>query len=270
MVCLARAVAHDTTGVAAFSDPTAAALLPDGARKQLEEYRAVTTPQGLRAGFEHASLEVRAKMMVARTVAIDEAIREAATKQVVILGAGLDGRAWRMSELRETVVFEVDHPDSQREKRSRANTLEQIAGDVRFVPVDFERDDLDQALAAVGHDPTLPTTWIWEGVVMYLSLADIEATLSVVSRRSAPGSRLIILYHSPALFLTLVGILVRQLGEPLRSSQTAAEMEALLGRHGFRVLKDENMPTIGAAISPELVTGTKTVKHMRLVTAERL
>jgi O-methyltransferase involved in polyketide biosynthesis len=38
-------------------------------------------------------------MMVARTVAIDGAIRTAVSSQVVILGAGLDGRAWRMPEL---------------------------------------------------------------------------------------------------------------------------------------------------------------------------
>ena len=30
-------------------------------------------------------------------------------------------------------------------------------------------------LAAAGHDPTRPTTWIWEGVVMYLTKAEVEA-----------------------------------------------------------------------------------------------
>jgi Leucine carboxyl methyltransferase len=53
-------------------------------------------------------------------VAIDDAIRTAASPQVVILGAGLDGRAWRVSELADAIVFEVDHPDSQRMKRERA------------------------------------------------------------------------------------------------------------------------------------------------------
>ena len=115
-------------------------------------------------------------MMVSRTVAIDEAVRAAASPQVVILGAGLDGRAWRMQELRDVTVFEVDHPDSQRVKRARVSALQQVARDVRFVPVDFTRDRLDDALAAAGHDATRPTTWIWEGVVMYLELADIEAT----------------------------------------------------------------------------------------------
>ena len=59
--------------------------------------------------------------------------------------------------------------------------------------------------AAAGHDPARATTWIWEGVVMYLTRADIEATLAVVARRSAPGSRLVVLYLSPALISRLVG-----------------------------------------------------------------
>ena len=182
----------------AFADPTALALLPDDARRRVERFRA-GVPRGLRARFAYEFLDRRSKMMVARTVAIDDAVRAAAAPQVVILGAGLDGRAWRMPELRDAVVFEVDHPDSQREKRARVAALQPVARDIRFVPVDFTRDRLDDALAAAGHDATRPTTWIWEGVVMYLELADIEATLSVIARRSAPRSRLIVLYLRPAL-----------------------------------------------------------------------
>jgi methyltransferase (TIGR00027 family) len=162
-----------------------------------------------------------------------------------------------MPELKETVVFEVDHPDSQREKRKRIGTLPRTARDVRFVPVDFERDSLGDALSAAGHDPTPQTTWIWEGVVMYLTLADIEATLSVIARRSTAGSRLIIVYHSPALMLKIVGWLVRRVGEPLRSAFTADEMRDLLTRHGFSALLDEDIPTTPAKISPTLLGSTR-------------
>ncbi len=72
--------------------------------------------------------------MVPRTVAIDEALREAVggadgeavgdrgvrrAEQLVVLGAGLDGRPWRMPELAAVAVFEVDHPASQRDKLDR-------------------------------------------------------------------------------------------------------------------------------------------------------
>jgi methyltransferase (TIGR00027 family) len=208
-------------------------------------------------------------MMVARTVEIDEAVRHAAAPQLVILGAGLDGRAWRMPELGDAVVFEVDHPDSQRMKRERVTGMMPSAKEVRFVPVDFTRDSLSDALAAAGHDATLPTTWIWEGVVMYLTPAEVEKTLSVVAPRSAPGSCLVILYTSPAWLLHIVGLLVKRLGEPFRSRFTAQEMRTLLEKHGFAVVRDEDIPRIGSAMAPEIAQGTKVMKHVRVVTAGR-
>lgn len=270
LVCMGRAVAHGATTVARFSDPTASVLLPDDARIRVEAFRAGTVPRGLRARVEQAFLGRRSRMMVARTVAIDDAVRAAASPQLVILGAGLDGRAWRMPELRDVVVFEVDHPDSQRTKRARIAPLVQAARDVQFVPVDFERDDLDHKLTAAGHDPTRATTWIWEGVVMYLAPADIEATLAVIKRRSTVGSRLLIAYLSPAPMLRLIGFIVRRLGEPLRSVLTADAMRALLARYRFGVLQDEDIPTIGAALSADIAQATRVMKHMRIATAARL
>jgi methyltransferase (TIGR00027 family) len=268
IVCIARAVAHGTTSVARFSDPTALALLPDDARAIVAAVRAEPPPKGLRALAQRAHHRRRASMMVARTVAIDDAIREAAHPQVVILGAGLDGRAWRMPELRDAVVFEVDHPDSQRDKRSRVGALAQAARDVRFVAVDFERDSLDAALARAGHDPSVATTWVWEGVVMYLTPEDVEATLTVIARRSTPDSRLVVAYHSPALVSAIVGVFLRWLGEPLRSAFTGEQMRALLARHGFAVRRDQDLHAIGAALSDEIAAAAKVLRHMRVATAD--
>jgi methyltransferase (TIGR00027 family) len=269
MVCMARAMAHGRTSVTKFADPVAIDLLPADARARVERLRAGVPPKGFRGRLERAFLEKRTNMMVARTVAVDEAVRAAACPQVVILGAGLDGRAWRMADLGDATVFEVDHPDSQREKRARAAALRPLARDVRFVPVDFTRDRLDDALAAAGHDPTRPTTWIWEGVVMYLTQAETEATLAVVEHRSAPGSRLIVVYASPAPMLRLVGFILRRVGEPLRSAFTADGMRALLTKHGFIVGRDEGLPEIGAALSPEVAQATRVMKHLRVAVADR-
>jgi methyltransferase (TIGR00027 family) len=279
IVCIARAVADglvsgrsspaDKSSVARFSDPTALALLPEDAQALVEVIRADNPPKRLRARVQRAQHVRRSKMMVARTVAIDDAIRDAASPQLVILGAGLDGRAWRMPELRDVVVFEVDHPDSQRDKRARAGALALAAKDVRFVAVDFERDSLDEALAKAGHDTARATTWVWEGVVMYLEPKDVEATLAVIERRSAPRSRLIVAYHSPALVLHLIGWFVRRLGEPLRSSFTPDAMRSLLSKHGFGVVRDDGLPAIGLALSDDIARATKVMKHMRIVTADR-
>jgi methyltransferase (TIGR00027 family) len=265
---MGRAAAHCTLRLERYSDPTALLLLPAEARQRVERFCAGGADKGLRGRVLRAWLGRQAKLMAARTVAIDDAVRAARSPQLVILGAGLDGRAWRMPELREVTAFEVDHPDSQRDKRERLAGLTQTARDVRFVPVDFTRDDLEQSLATADHDPTSPTTWIWEGVVMYLTPAAIESTLEVVKRRSAVGSRLIILYHCPALMLRLVGFVVGRLGEPLRSAFKPEEMRALLAKYGFEVVRDEDLCTIGASLSAELAKAARPVRHLHVVTAD--
>jgi methyltransferase (TIGR00027 family) len=157
---MGRAAGHALRETPRFEDPTALALLPDDARKRVE--RVLSRQKSLRIAerIERAYVLRQSQLMVARTVCIDDAVREAGHSQVVILGAGLDGRAWRMPELQASVVFEVDHPDTQREKKARTTSLKVHAAEVRFVPVDFTKDKLEEALASAGHDPTRPTTWI--------------------------------------------------------------------------------------------------------------
>lgn len=267
---MGRALAHGTTSESRFVDPTAFTLLPDEARARVEQIRKGEAPKSMRARLGYAYLERQSKVMVARTVAIDDAVRDAASPQLVILGAGLDGRAWRMPELSRVTVFEVDHPDSQRDKLARAATLTKFAADVRFVPVDFTRDSLDETLASAGHDPARATTWIWEGVVMYLTQADIEATLAVIERKSAAGSRLIVLYNTPAIMRRVVGLIVRRLGEPFLSHSTAREMRALLAKYGFTVTGDKDMHEIGLTMSGEIAQATRAVKHMRIAIGDRV
>jgi methyltransferase (TIGR00027 family) len=269
LVCSARAVADADPALPNFSDPTAFVLLPEDARERVLRVRSGTKPVGAKQNFEHGFLLRQSKVMVARTHAIDHAVREARHAQVVILGAGLDGRAWRMPELADVTVFEVDHPDSQQAKRERVGGLKQTARDVRFVAVDFERDDLDAALAGSGHDASQPTTWIWEGVVMYLERRDIEASLQVISRRSASNSRLIVLYHRPAFMVALIGLFVRRLGEPIRSVFQPEAMRALLAKYGFDVVHDQSLRDVGRTMSAVIAEATRMAKHARIVTAKR-
>jgi methyltransferase (TIGR00027 family) len=271
MVAAGRAIADGRTKVEAFSDPTAFTLLPQRAQERVAAIRSGAPAATGRERAARAFAQRRSTMMIPRTVAIDDAVRAALprTRQLVILGAGLDGRAWRMDELSDTTVFEVDHPDSQRDKRERAASLTKKARDIRFVPVDFERDDLAASLAAAGHDPSAPTLWIWEGVVMYLGEADIDKTLAVVAARSAPGSRIVIAYHAPALIMWLVGFIVRRMGEPLRSAFTAVQMQALLARHGFTVRDDADLPALAARLTPEVARDVGRMRHLRIVVAER-
>ena len=270
VVCMGRAAAHGRTTAARFSDPTALALLPEDARAHVEQQRAGARPRGIRGLFMRAVISGQVPVMTARTVAFDDAVRAGPSgAQVVILGAGLDGRAWRMPELADSVVFEVDHPDTQKDKRARTAALPLVARDVRFVPVDFTKDSLDRALADAGHDPTRPTTWIWEGVIMYLTSAAVEATLDVVDRRSGAGSRLAALYVEPKWSTRLIGLGVAALGEPYRSRYRPPEMAALLTRHRFTVQSDTDSPAWARACGVDPGGAVMRMSADRIVVATR-
>jgi len=200
----------------------------------------------VREGKRSMGLEmgrVMADMIGLRTVAIDAAVRDAigaGATQLVILGAGYDGRAWRMPELAGVKVFEVDHPATQGDKRSHVSELPPANGIVSFVAIDFERESLSAVLERAGHNRSVSTCWIWEGVVMYLTRDAMRSTLADVAARSAPGSTLIVNYHTAhrRLFMRLM---FRLIGEPQISAWTPNEMASDLHSVGFVVREDSGM-----------------------------
>lgn len=277
LVCAGRALAHGRSTVARYDDPTAMPLLPDEERARVERFRSgPPTDRAERNRFYMTRMNEL--VMVPRTVAIDDAIREAALPQLVNLGAGLDGRAHRMSALSKVTVFEVDHPASQATKRARAATLPVKAKSLTYVAVDFTRDDLDRALEDAGHDRAAPTFWIWEGVVPYLEMRAIDETLSIVSRRSAKGSRIAIAYITPSrlrrlsLWLSRFG---RRAGddpfehEPQVTFLEASEMRAVLARHELRVVSDEDVTQIAKRVGASLGRLGWMFRAGRIVVGER-
>lgn len=126
-----------------------------------------------------------------RTRLFDELTRsavESGASQVVVLGAGADSRAYRLPELRDVCVFEVDHPETGSWKQVRVRRmLGHPAEHVRYVPIDFGSEPLASALARAGFDATQRTFFLWEGVIMYLPLEAVDAVLSLVAR-SVAGS----------------------------------------------------------------------------------
>jgi methyltransferase (TIGR00027 family) len=224
-----------------FHDPTARVFLNDKAKKALAK-----TERAFRDGRRSTRLEMTramADMMGLRTAAIDAAVRKsiaAGVRQLVILGAGYDGRAWRMPELAGVTVFEVDHPATQGAKRARIAELPNANADVHFVTVNFERESLGAVLDRAGHDRSSPTCWIWEGVVMYLTRDAMRATLADVASRSAPGSTLIVNYHSIKRPL-VQRLIFRLIGEPHISHWTVEEMAGDLRSAGFVVREDSGM-----------------------------
>ncbi|WP_454789670.1 SAM-dependent methyltransferase [Mycolicibacterium lutetiense] len=113
---------------------------------------------------------------------------------VVILGAGLDTKAYRLARHSAIPVFEVDLPVNIERKRSVVHSaLGTVPDSVHLVPVDFEHDDLAAELARHGHRAEHRTFFVWEGVTQYLSADGVEATFEFL-RSAASGSRLAFTY----------------------------------------------------------------------------
>jgi methyltransferase (TIGR00027 family) len=279
LVCQGRAAAHGRLAPGRFADPVAADLLDDDERAVVEQVRAGTPPQGWTARMAYEAVQACALVVVPRTVAIDDALRVHQHDQLVILGAGLDTRSWRLPELADVDVTEVDHPASQHDKQARLGDRPSLARTLRFAAVDFETDDLGEALDAAGHDTDVATAWLWEGVVSYLSREEVARTLRAIGRRSARGSTLVLTYQTPSLRARLgrrlAGLLTRAgreqpvtAAEPWRTLLTPARMARLLVDAGFGVNSDEDLLTIAGRLG--LTSGRRTsLRNGRVAVASR-
>ncbi len=119
------------------------------------------------------------------TSAVDQGIRQA-----VILAAGLDSRAYRLTWPAGTTVFEVDQPKVL-EFKARVLAAHGAHPNARRREVATDlREDWPEALTAAGFDPEQPAAWSMEGVLPYLTGAAQDALFARVDELSAPGSRL--------------------------------------------------------------------------------
>ncbi|MGD1109704.1 MAG: class I SAM-dependent methyltransferase, partial [Mycobacterium sp.] len=127
-----------------------------------------------------------------RTHFFDEYFTDAVAggiRQVVILAAGLDSRAYRLDWPAGTVVYEIDLPKVLEYKsQTLAGHGATPIADRRAVPVDL-RHDWPQALRDVGFDASRPTAWLAEGLLPFLPAAAQEALFASVDALSGPGSR---------------------------------------------------------------------------------
>src|SRR5882757_7761315 len=133
-----------------------------------------------------------AEGMAVRTRFFDQMFTDAAAdgvRQAVILASGLDARAYRLPWPDGTVVFEVDQPDViEFKSKTLAELGAQPKADRRTVAIDL-RDDWPKALLDDGFDPTQPTAWIAEGLLIYLPPEAQDLLFDRINELSAPGSR---------------------------------------------------------------------------------
>lgn len=133
-----------------------------------------------------------AEGMAVRTRHFDTLFTDATTagvRQAVILAAGLDARAYRLAWPAGTTVYELDQPEVIEFKTT---TLAQLgaepAADRRPIAIDL-REDWPKALLDNGFDPSQPTAWIAEGLLIYLPSEAQDLLFDRIDELSAPGSR---------------------------------------------------------------------------------
>ena len=127
-----------------------------------------------------------------RTTFVDQAAVDAIADgitQLVLVGAGYDGRSLRYAAP-GVRWFELDHPDTQTDKRARLDRLGIDSSAIGFAAADFAVDDVGAALASAGHEPGLRTAFFSEGLSGYLTAEVLDRLHRTLASSSPAGSRL--------------------------------------------------------------------------------
>ncbi|HLZ73175.1 MAG TPA: SAM-dependent methyltransferase [Dehalococcoidia bacterium] len=223
-----------------FDDPFAEALAGIG--------QVGGTAGALRAGASaiddlivQTSRVFGAPFLAIRTRFFDELLLHAAragrVRQVVLLAAGLDARAYRLPWPLGTRLWELDQPAVLAAKDAAlAAEGAEPSCERHALPVDLAVPGWQEALTAAGFDPAAPSAWLVEGLLMYLDEAAVRALLAATAALAAPGSWLgadlfnSVVLSSP-LLRPLVGLVAAQ-GAPWRFASD--EPESLFAAAGWQ------------------------------------
>jgi methyltransferase (TIGR00027 family) len=243
LVASFRGLADDPAAPGHRLDPWAERLLPAPWGCAMRALGPLARAPGLHRVYNAMGLTLPDHVEL-RTRTLDALVRQHSRSgevaQLVVLGAGFDARALRLPELSACAVFEVDHPATQAVKRAAGVAYPEH---VRFVGVDFTRDDLAERLAAQGHRANAPTLWLWEGVTPYLPPDATRESLTRMASRSAPGSIALITWCRTSMSSWTRGrsgdrdrgqALFRRIGEPLLGLMDDDAFAAMLAETGWR------------------------------------
>ena len=220
-----------------------------------DDERLITDPFAELVVDDHALASAKAdpalqNVISLRTRYIDDAVRAFVTvnreraPQVLLLGAGLDARAYRLGLGLETPFFEVDFPATLHYKEDVLAAA--TARNPRVcVPVDLARHGFVVPLTDAGFDVTAPAIIVWEGVSMYLDSPVAEGVVEQMAELSVSGSQIVADYAEMRWFKgsdfeAATDAIAKDLdrgGEPLKAGLT--DVHATLHTHGFDVLDDE-------------------------------
>jgi methyltransferase (TIGR00027 family) len=196
------------------------------------------------------------------------------TSQVVLLGAGLDTFAYRHDLPKNVTVFEVDHPATQEWKQTLLQQCDiAAAGNLRYVAVDFDTQDVMEQLQTNGLQLTESTVVSWLGVIPYLQRETVEEVLSRIAQLRHVDIALD--YSAPASQRDAAGQhlhrqrsqRVAELGEPWITFFETNEIHELLHQHGFHIREDVDVSTYIRSLAGGTPNGT--TSPVRLLHASR-
>jgi methyltransferase (TIGR00027 family) len=225
------------------------------------ERRRPSTPEGDVAGERRLYRDVsgvfaiplgRPTGMAVRTAFVDNEVARAighGVEQIVLLGAGYDGRALRFGggHMR---WFEIDFPSTQADKQRRLSSLGVEPKAVTSIGLDLMKshgeEDLGAALAAAGHDPERPSLFVCEGLFAYLTLEVVASLCTTLRARAPQGSALVatvlVVPESGTRGQTLRGALdrlLRLIGESRRSEYFPGDAQKLMVVTGWQVARSQ-------------------------------
>lgn len=203
----------------------------------------------------------------------------AGTRQLVVLGAGLDSYAFRRPpEQADLRVLEIDHPSTQRWKRGRLDALGwPDPPGLEFVSCDFERTTVSEALRGSGFRPDEPAFVTWLGVTYYLEPATTAGALAELAGLLAPRSEVVLDFllpweDLPERYQELreqMRAYLESVGEPHESRYRSDELRDVVLAAGFADLHVESLEALREAYFAALETQVGLSERFRLAVATR-
>ena len=206
--------------------------------------------KAINSNFMNKNLGKLTAQVVGRSMYAEDWLLEAienGMQQYVLVGAGLDSFVLRMAQhYPQLKIFEVDHPDTQKIKIHKLKKLGTIPSNVEFISIDFEKENLSDALLRSSYNTKAPAFFSWLGTTHYLHPETTLATLKNIASIAQSNSEVVMDYSID--YKELQGIerigsfaisqFTRLLKEPLIGSFTSKNLHQAVERMGYVVLED--------------------------------
>lgn len=231
-----------------FTDPIATAIFDENAAPPI--IGDASKPDSVEGLSDDDERKLMYYWIVGRTVFLDDVCALAAkqgVKQYVILGSGLDARAFRLDLGEGAVVYEVDRPDVADAKESIIDEHSLRPRNERRVVRTDLADDWLRALEDTGFRADLPTCWIVEGVLVYLDDDVVSRVIEGIAGATEQGSHLGVTlrgHHNAGIddsaFASIRELWHDNPGIPKEFARsgwncTLSDNRTILGAHGRRV-----------------------------------